>query len=316
MSDGPNVYQDEQGTWCYRLSAWGSCIRSLVAARRGITAMPETGEPPAYLREGHLHEADVIGQLQASGYTVEDRQQEVVLEVGSGRIVGHLDAGGIFKSPVDNLVHRNRVLEVKAPGKAVFKEVEAMGVAEWVKHHPIYSWQVSGAMWSTQKQATVVVKSRDSGKMMTADIDIPFKTFEEFEARMAEIDKWVEVDRFPPCEKDGFCWKGEYRHIHYKEDAPRDPIPIHETRNNAIETLTEKLYDVRQKKRAILQQEEDVKDELLGLAGVGVYVTDHHKVTIRETKSTRMDQKAVREEHGDRYDIEVSYPTVRIDQRS
>lgn len=267
--------------------------------------MPRAGEEPEYLEEGNLHEEDVVQKLQASGSTVDGRQQRVVLEIGSGKIVGHLDAGEFD----------GRILEIKAPGKNVFKEVEAMGVEEWVKHHQQYSWQVSGGMWATGKKATVVVKSRDSGKVLRADIDIPPKSIEDFEKRMAEIDQWVDVDRFPPCEKSGWCWQGEYRHIHYKDTEPKAPIPIHETRNRAVEVLSEKLYDVRQKKKMYSGMEDTLKDELLSLTGEGVYLNEKTKTTIREIETTRMDQKQVRAEHGDKYDYKAKYVKIDVEPR-
>lgn len=269
------------------------------------------------MREGHLHEADVVEQLTASGWEVTDRQAEVVLEIGSGKIVGHLD--GIIKDanvPVSS--YKPAVLEIKAPGKSVFSEVEAMGVEAWVNHHAQYSWQVSGQMWATGRKAIVVVKSRDTGKVLDpVQIDVPPKSIEQFEARMDEIDAWANADRFPPCEKSGFCWKGPYRHIHYKEDAPKDPIPIHETRSKAVEELTEELYKTRQKKKAIEQKESDLKEELIQVTGggEGIHVTDKFKVTIRNVETTRIDTKKVREEHGTRYDVKSSYPNVRIDHR-
>lgn len=273
--------------------------------------MPEAKDDPV-LREGHLHEADVIKQLKGQGYQVRDLQFPVELEVLPGHVIqGHLDAGHLSV-----LGQAGRILEVKALGKARFAEAEAMGAEEFFKHDPPYSWQLSGAMWATNKKATVVIKSRDSGKILIKDVDRPFKSIEQFTDRMEEIEEWVRVDRLPPCEKTGFCWKGPYRHVHYKEDAPKDPIPIHETRNRAVEELTEKLYDVRMKKKSFEQMEDDLKEELLGIAGEGIYLTDKHKVTIREIESTRLDTKAIRAEHGDRYDVKTKYPQVRIDPKS
>lgn len=271
--------------------------------------MPGGGDEDPWLREGHLHEADVIRQLEEQGYDVSGRQRAVQLDVLDSRIVGHLD--GDVARPGE----RPRVLEVKALGKNTFAEAEAMGPEEYFKHHKGYGWQLSGAMWATGQQAKVAVKSRDSGKLLIEDIDQPFYEIADFEQRMKEIQEWVDADRLPPCEKSGFCWKGPYRHIHYKEDGPSDPIPLHETRNSAIEDVSEKLYDARLKRKAAEEVEENLKDELLGMAGEGVYLTEHHKVTIREIKSSRVDQKKVREDHGDKYDVETKYPNVRIDPR-
>lgn len=210
---------------------------------------------------------------------------------------------------------RARVLEVKAPGKNVFAEVEALGVEPFFRHHKQYGWQLSGAMWATGTQATVVVKSRDSGKVLIEDINLPFYEIADFEARMREIQEWVDADRLPPCEKSGWCWKGPYRHIHYKEEGPADPIPIHETRNSAIVDVADQLAQARKEVRAAQEKADNLKEELLGMAGEGIYLTDHHKITIREKESTRMDTKAVRAEHGEKYDVKITFPDVRIDQR-
>lgn len=230
----------------WRASALGAeCLRGLVAEQLGEKAIPYDAATELRMREGNLHEDDVVAQLTAEGYTVTRQQEGVYLcsngssgsfpshvdNVGSitegeWMVVGHLD-GVINGDPFPPL--GPRVLEIKSMGKDAFKSFKALG---WEAPGLVqkYKWQLSVYMLATGLEALLVAKSRDSGELLRFGVEVPFYSLDEITERVAFLEEWVSKCQLPPdCPRDWFC---NYRHLCTREEssglpdaAERSPAP-------------------------------------------------------------------------------------------
>jgi hypothetical protein len=100
--DRPSVYM-EGDIAIYRASAFGSCIKELVALRTahlsGFVPEPFPQRFKKIFADGHRGEQVIIDDLTAAGWTITRQQEEINWEILPGVIIrGHID--GVAEDPV------------------------------------------------------------------------------------------------------------------------------------------------------------------------------------------------------------------------
>jgi hypothetical protein len=145
MSDGA-IVQVTPDEIIYRASGFGSCMRALVAARRGY----EASRPPKKLQEaysrGHALEAAILQRMRDKGWisVPNSTQAEIKLHVGtldSGQklvLVGHVD--DIMLPPSAKTFHHPLLtVDAKAFKQSYWDDFFGLGI----KAFPHYAWQQS-----------------------------------------------------------------------------------------------------------------------------------------------------------------------------
>lgn len=190
--DRPNVYT-ENGITVYRASALGSCIRSLVLARRGIDPQPHPDWLLEAFAQGHAHEEEILRRFEVDqDYTLDGAQQEVELRVTPTVIVrGHLDGRTRMATGLC-------VVDAKAVQEVTYQKIE--------KGWPVYDWQTSAycaAIEADQYCLACGIKDPDDGWTLT-DVTRyvwgkPKYTRRDIVLRVLEIERLAKGDDLPAC---------------------------------------------------------------------------------------------------------------------
>lgn len=291
MSDNRGiVYVEESGLVVYRASSLGNCIRSLVLARRGV--QPDEGghskQQELAMREGNLHEEDVVNQLEAQGCGVFDQQLEVQWFVpGLDRVVvrGHLD--GLLGEDI---------LEIKSMSKDVFRQ--------WIQHRwdaqPGYAMQVSAYMLALGRKAVLVAKDRNAGTIDKFYIDEPPVSEAVLTERIATVEWWAAPHRtksgggLPPCEPEQ-AWKCSFQSYHDDYSEPQKAIDLDDA---TLDKLCDAYRTAADEEKAYGAKREELRQEILSRlgdqAGEITVQTPAHVVQIRHVTRKQVDFKGVR----------------------
>ena len=258
--DRPSVQYEESdgsddGIWTIRASAFGGCMRSMVATGRGIDPMP----PPDWMQEkydqGHAAE-ETIEQLAMaelghgrwagtrrvmlkflrSGLSFDDGASMVVVVEGTVDNLS-LDMGRKFDSDTEDW-HPDLIHEYKALGPSYVAKIEKLGPEPaWrdvLKMLPApYAWQVSIYMHGIAVRygrmipmALVVGAKNDAGEveriLPIVMIDEPPYTLTEIAARAKLIVDMIEADgddAWPACDEPKQYPCGHY-FLHDDDEVP------------------------------------------------------------------------------------------------
>lgn len=190
--DGRTVSVDENGVVSYRASALGGdCTRALVYGRLGYDERPWPKDMQDRADEGHAHEELVLAKMAAEGWTIWDRQLEVVLMVsGKIRVVGHIDGKGIdnvrLSGSYVEMSSKPHIVEVKSQSKDQWNDFEARG---WDSgYFPHYKWQVSCYMLATGLPLVMVRKNRNDGRIKMEWVDEPFYDLRDIRSRVLSVE--------------------------------------------------------------------------------------------------------------------------------
>ncbi len=202
----------------YRASSLGSCLKSLIAGRLGYDGLDVYSDMQV-LKEGDLHEGDVVNRLREQGFIV-SRQQEELEYVLSGfgvRITGHIDGVSQFRR-AENETDPPCLLEIKSMGDSSFKDFKRRG---WGTPGLIqkYKWQTSFYMHMLSMPMMFVCKNRNSGEIYTDLVKVPFYSWAEIVARLTAVEIAARNNDLPEkCEWAMYPCPYNYLHEEEAED--------------------------------------------------------------------------------------------------
>lgn len=203
MDEGRITEVLESGLIVYRASSAGTCIKALVADRRGEIPKPPSQWLEAIFAAGWAYEEDMIGRLRDLGWQVRGQQQEYVLDVIPGKVViiGHVD--GVATSPAGI----DHVLEMKTQGPSVFPVWERRGQYA-LRADLRYATQATCAMRGLgmpmlyvrmqRCEPTVALADRPFGTFVVSDDPVSWATVCQkiaiAEAMVQRHDEWPQCD--------------------------------------------------------------------------------------------------------------------------
>lgn len=200
----------------YRASEIGGCLKAQIAKHLGYEPMDPPDEFRVRFAEGDLHEEAVISTLMDMGYEIFDRQEAVQIPINTDSLVeGHIDG-----TVINDVVVKQRILEVKSMSEAEFKKFEeklweAPGLIQR------YKWQLSCYMIAKDMEALVVAKNRNTGQLKFVGVEIPFYNIDEIRARVLECEDWVGRDQLPAvC--DTINYPCGFFYLHQEEEPEED----------------------------------------------------------------------------------------------
>jgi hypothetical protein len=162
LSDAPAV-QLSDNCIIYRASALGSCIRRMVAARRGFDPKPPPAKLQAAFDEGHALEPVILNLLAERGWDLKNPQAEVEFGVGTNpqgqRLIvrGHVDAMG--RPPTGGMW---MPVDAKAFAQSTYDNFFATGINAF----PHYSWQQSVYAHATYSRSFCLpIFNKDDGQL-------------------------------------------------------------------------------------------------------------------------------------------------------
>lgn len=194
----------------------GRCIRASVADLLGYSKTPTPEGMQELYDKGHAHEEACLAQMRADGWSLRGFQEERVLHFGNAAVIVHPDAIGQTPTTVVE-----RIIEIKSPSTwQSFERAVRTNVYTDPYMHRI-AWQVSVQMASQHPLEAIIACFDDSIIRYFGIERAPF-TFNDIEARVAEIMGWVEHGQLPPCSQDDYpC---PFFPLHPPKDEPEtDP---------------------------------------------------------------------------------------------
>lgn len=263
----------------YRASSLGSCVRALVAQRRGE---PENETPSlvqSWYDRGIAHEDECVAAM-AQDWLVTDQQAETETHIAPDVVVrGHLD--GICQDESGS----NRVLEIKSPPSwAKWRDAHLRGDYS----DPLmsrYAWQISAYMAATGLEA--VVACVDDGTVKTFGIEVAPYTVEDIRKRVLSVEFMVETGVWPECTSRDFpCPFFPRQCTHAVEEVAFDPI---------ADSYAAAYMTAKREEKARRDEAEEARAKLLAhLDERDTVTTDTYKVTRYATTRTNRDFKAIK----------------------
>lgn len=182
-----------------RASELGGCTKAIIAKQLGYEPLKPREQTASIMREGNLHEDDVVAQLTEES-PVTSQQEEVNLPIGEHVVQGHIDGRW-----------DGRLLEIKSVSQSVWEEFERH---RWAAgYFPKYKWQLSVYMLATGLEATVAIKNRNTGRIRREGVEIPFYSLDEITERVNHVADWVTRGLLPgPCDTPTFPCPYYYLH--------------------------------------------------------------------------------------------------------
>lgn len=300
--DSGNVWFDERaGVWVYRASGLGNCIRALVGARRGMTALPWPEDFKARFADGNLHEGAVKQALRDAGLRVDHEQDTCVLPVMSGaEIRGHTDgvvmgslgafnfAGVTLPPEAEGCVGADGflrvVLEVKAFADSGWKKFDRNGLDDY----PYYAIQLSVYMAAYGLPGLMAVKNKNNGKMAWRFYAEPPVPIAELRKRVAQVEAAVLTSDLPACDKPN--WPCLYAYLHEDvaekghEDVAEEEVAMDAPSELAMSVAVwaAEYDDARTAESNAKRLKDQARVKLLELIGKGKVDTEDWAVSVTD----------------------------------
>ena len=176
----PSIYTEGSNT-VYRVSSLGSCIKQLVAIRAGVQPAAWPAKFRQKFADGHRGEDVIIASLEARGFTITRRQEEMNWQILPGVILrGHIDGVSQY------LNERPRVFDAKTTSKRY-------GISDELKKKYDLSLSCYGhGLGIAQAMLGVGVKDVDTGEVVgeveCENIDVLPVSVTKIKARIAKIE--------------------------------------------------------------------------------------------------------------------------------
>lgn len=273
--------------YIYRASGLGNCEKALIAQRMGYEPMSsvyENGKLSKIFKEGDLHEAAIVEELNSIGREVTLQQHEVNLMMMPGVLVqGHLDG-----------VLENKVLEIKSMGDSTFKQfskylLDTPGIVQK------YKWQFSAYMIAMEREMILVCKNRNTGEVIEVPIHEPFYDLSTIRARIARIEDVARSGDLPvKCVNPQYPCPFYYLH----EDGEEIDFVVDEAVESYVKVYEEsKALEEKYKKQK--QETRKKLDEIVKAKGDGRKIeTPTHRITFYPIKGRKkIDYKRLIEDH-------------------
>ncbi len=273
----------------YRASSLGSCVRALVATRKGERKNETPEMVQGWYDRGVVHENDCLFAMESAGWNlqaasvlgwVEDEGQPYFeIPIADDVVVtGHLDGLG-FRDD-----EKTRVIEIKAPN-AYQRVYDAAMTGDWSDPYVSkVAWQVSA--YSVATGMEVVLACLDEGGVQTHIIEVPPYSLEDIRKRVLSVEFMVETGVMPECNQRDFpCPFFPRVCSHQQDEVAFDPVLDQMADDQITDIATRKIVDDRIAERRLkILAHLDTRDTV---------TTDNYKVTRYTTKRTSLDKKAL-----------------------
>lgn len=318
------IYQDpDTKKWVYRANSLGSCIRSLVAARLGESAMGPHASLRAAMDASSGLEDKIVRRVETElgDGKVIWTQKRVELPVsilcrcqessdGTGGFVHdvigeHHMPGPIIRGHIDGLHQQSDcILEIKALGPANFKKYnEGGGLPALGKLGEKYAMQAAVYGHATGRKVRMVVGEKikkDDGTFEVGEVIIdhprePHFLFplEAIHSRIRTIEDYASRDELPECTAG--CREGDpYGEVHIF-------APVNQG-DDDLELLLSEYDSVVSRIKNLEDEKGSLRERLIEQYGPGKYAAGIYSARIEKVKSSRFDVSWVKKSHPDIYD--------------
>lgn len=233
-ADRPAVWLAPDGVWEYRASEFGSCIRAMVCARRGMQGEPSPERLQKAFQEGHDNEPRILSMAEDSyGIGIGEYQKGGAINLPGkpARVWGHADGITVVTEEFDSHwslydleIGAGVLVEAKAFGPDYYKKFRKGGLRAF----PGYSWQMSTLMIALGlPYGLFVVGQKDDGGVVqgvTAEIVVgPPMSKGAILAKMLKVEKLAEDGELPACDIDQYPCPFYPWH---EEKADGDELPL------------------------------------------------------------------------------------------
>jgi hypothetical protein len=242
----------------YRASALGGCFRALWAARNSY----EPKSPPDHMQtifdRGHEIEDLVLDQLVADGWTIYDRQREVIIPVDIPSdipifIVGHIDALGIPPVGVSSDPEANlfpHVVEVKGFGPDYY----AKYLREGINGFPRYSVQAGAyCIGIPCGDLAFVVYEKETEAIHVSFHENKIPEW-HLSAIVLAVEEMTRKNEIPTCTNDYPC---PYYYLHDPKEMPMPLDPLASTLVQSIVNIDEQAKLLKSARDICMNQLKD-----------------------------------------------------------
>ncbi len=205
----------------FRGSEAGRCSRWLALKLNGQQPKPFSRQQEITMADSAAHEDLIIMQLlKDHPIAISRRQQQVVLEQGQVRIVGHID--GMLTCTKDS--PDDHLLEMKALSQFSFASLRSMPVRKYSEE---YFQQVQSYLWAMQpsgpQDCWFVVKNKNTGEIIIKKISADAEAIAKNIARLADILVAVKFGELPAEECQfldrRYSWCNYNKYCHQEQEV-------------------------------------------------------------------------------------------------
>ena len=274
------------GRYCYRASAFGSCIRALALEARGEPGLPDSPFLLDKAEEGKAAEDIILERVRDLGWEVDGGQTPCILDTAAGVVAGTAD--GIAKR--DDVV---AVVDAKTMSPARYQKwVEG----RW-KSEPKYAWQLSlyAAALGKPWVMLAALENEGYGSYGRFDVYLSLPPYNHADVVRRLIDLQAAVRVLPSCDIKPSIWCN-FRHWH-EDDT--DEITVQEAVEMAGLLATHQR--LRESVKKMLDEADGVKTQIDMMVGKRKKLNVQGYRVVR-VDSTVFDQTGFRMVHPELYD--------------
>lgn len=289
MSDNRGWYYEDDGVGIYRASSFGSCLRSMVAARMSEPATPPGKTLQAAMDASSDAESAAVTELERqTGGTVIWQQKTVELDPRSS----HTDPPVLIRGHIDGLwQEEDTIIEIKSLSQRNFDIYNTKGLSGlgWLGEK--YRWQAGIYGHATQRNVRMVIFNKASLEnpeldSLIIDPAMPANTFVTMDlirARIADIERYAAEDEYPDCTQGCTEWDS-YGHIHIF-DSPTQG-------SDELKDLLDQHYDLKMTIDELTMQKDAIADTIKQSYAEGKYTVGPYTMNLYRVNPTRFDKKA------------------------
>lgn len=279
-------YHVEDGVGIYRASSFGSCIRSLTAARLGEPETPPGKSLQAAMdASSALEDSAYEGLSILTGGTVIWQQKTVELDIPSHDVIirGHID--GLWQEEDD-------IIEVKWLSQRNFDLYNSRGLDGLGNLGVKYFWQ--GAIYghATSRNIRFVIGNKNAlpdaswaDRLIIAPAVDPstLVSIEQIRARISDIERYAADDEYPDCVQGCTEWDS-YGHIHIF-DSPTQG-------SDELKDLLDLHYELKMQIDELTMQKDAIAESIKQSYAEGKYTAGPYTMNLYRVNPTRFDKKA------------------------
>lgn len=316
--DAANVWQDADGTWVYRASALGGCLKSLAAIRMGYDTLPPPEKMAVAFAQGHKHENEILARTQQQwGVRMLGQQQRSVeLTVMPGVVIrGHVDEVGKHDS------HGVVVVDAKAMREGwEWKGWDGDHLAvKWAWQQSVYAYALAGEYGEPRGKPLAIViaagiKSPDGETINRVESPRwalePPKTLSQIKARVALVESWARRNQLPET-----CEVRQYPcPVHFLCDGPEPAEMVDDTDLEGAAIAYRRISDSAKEMDAA---KSEARDRLVALMGAREKVSvGGLQVSVVTATRRNFDKKKLLAEHPEidagEYETTTEYTRLEV----
>lgn len=289
-------YHVEDGVGIYRASSFGSCIRSMTAARLGEPATPPGKSLQAAMDASSDAESAAVTELERqTGGTVIWQQKRVELDPRSS----HTDPPVLIRGHIDGLwQEEDDIIEIKSLSQRNFDIYNTKGLSGlgWLGEK--YRWQAGIYGHATQRNVRMVIFNKASLEnpeldSLIIDPAMPANTFvttDLIRARIADIERYAAEDDYPDCVQGCTEWDA-YGHIHIF-DSPTQG-------DQELEDLISLHHEYKMWVEELSMIRDELADNIKSSYAPGKYAAGPYTVNLYLVNPTKFDRAAFKKRYPD-----------------